>query len=30
VRLGKDDLIFRLDRVDITACREMERTMRAK
>ena len=29
-RLGKDDLIFRLDRVDPAACRGMERALRAK
>jgi hypothetical protein len=30
VRLGKDDLIFRLDRVDAVACRGMERALQAK
>jgi hypothetical protein len=30
LRLGKDDLIFRLDRTDATACQEMDRALRAR
>jgi hypothetical protein len=29
-RLGKDDLTFRLDRVEAAGCREMEKALRAK